>query len=104
MAQIVNVNSSNYEQVVSKGIVLVDFWAPWCNPCRMLGTILDQVAAETTVNLVIAKVNIEEDNAIAAQFGVVSIPRLLLYKDGEIVQEFSGIQSKPKLLDAIANA
>ena len=84
--------------------VLVDFWAPWCNPCRMLGTILEQVAKEAADDVVIGKVNIDDNKELAAKFEVVNIPRMFLYKDGKIVQEFNGIQSKPKLLDALKNA
>lgn len=104
MAKIVDLNSGNFAEVTGKGVVLVDFWAPWCNPCRMLGTILEQVAGELPDDVVIGKVNIDENKDLAIQFEVQNIPRLFLYKDGNIVQEFNGVQSKPKLLDALRNA
>ena len=84
--------------------VLVDFWAPWCNPCKMLGTILDQVAKEAPEGVVIGKVNVDDNKELAARFEVVNIPRMFLYKDGQVVKEFHGIQSKPKLIDALTNA
>ena len=104
MAEIKNLNAADYDETVKSGVVLVDFWAPWCNPCRMLGTILQQVAAEAPENVVIGKVNIDENKELAVRFEVMNIPRIFIYKDGKIVNDFSGVQSKPKLLDALKNA
>lgn len=104
MATIKDLNAANFDETIKSGIVLVDFWAPWCNPCRMLGTILEQVAKEAADDVVIGKVNIDDNKELAAKFEVVNIPRMFLYRDGKIVQEFNGIQSKPKLLDALKNA
>lgn len=104
MAEIIELNASNFEDIVKTGVVLVDFWAPWCNPCRMLGTILEQVAAEAPAGVTIGKVNIEENRDLAVKFEVMNIPRIFIYKDGKVVNDISGIQSKPKLLDALKNA
>ena len=104
MAEIRELNAANYDETVKSGVVLVDFWAPWCNPCRMLGTILEQVAKETPEDVVIGKVNIDDNKDLAVRFEVMNIPRIFIYKDGEIVKDFSGVQSKPKLLDALKNA
>lgn len=104
MAEIIELNASNFEDIVKSGVVLVDFWAPWCNPCRMLGTILEQVAAEAPAGVTIGKVNIEESRDLAVKFEVMNIPRIFIYKDGKVVNDISGIQSKPKLLDALKNA
>ncbi len=104
MAIIKDLNAQTFDETVKSGIVLVDFWAPWCNPCRMLGTILEQVAKEASDDVVIGKINVDENKELAAKFEVVNIPRMFLYKDGAIIAEFSGVQSKPKLLDALKNA
>lgn len=104
MAVIQDLNAQTFDGVVGSGTVLVDFWAPWCNPCRMLGTILEQVAKEAADDVIIGKVNVDENKELAAKFEVVNIPRLFLFRNGEIVAEFSGVQSKPKLLDALENA
>lgn len=104
MAVIQDLNAQTFDGVVGSGTVLVDFWTPWCNPCRMLGTILEQVAKEAADDVIIGKVNVDENKELAAKFEVVNIPRLFLFRNGEIVAEFSGVQSKPKLLDALKNA
>ena len=99
------ITSENFnETITGKEVTLVDFWAPWCNPCKMLGTILDQVAKEAPEGVVIGKVNVDDNKELAARFEVVNIPRMFLYKDGQVVKEFNGIQSKPKLIDALTNA
>lgn len=104
MAEIKELNAANFDGTVKSGVVLVDFWAPWCNPCRMLGGILEQVAAELPADVTIGKVNIDENRDLAVKFEVMNIPRIFIYKDGKIVNDMSGVQSKPKLLDALKNA
>ncbi|HBP06919.1 thioredoxin [Victivallaceae bacterium BBE-744-WT-12] len=104
MAEIKELNAANFDETVKSGVVLVDFWAPWCNPCRMLGGILEQVAAELPADVTIGKVNIDENRDLAVKFEVMNIPRIFIYKDGKIVNDMSGVQSKPKLLDALKNA
>ena len=104
MAEIKELNAANFDETVKSGVVLVDFWAPWCNPCRMLGGILEQVAAELPADVTIGKVNIDENRDLAVKFEVMNIPRIFIYKVGKIVNDLSGVQSKPKLLDALKNA
>ena len=104
MAEIKELNAANFDETVKSGVVLVDFWAPWCNPCRMLGGILEQVAAELPADVTIGKVNIDENRDLAVKIEVMNIPRIFIYKDGKIVNDMSGVQSKPKLLDALKNA
>ncbi len=89
---------------VKEGLVLLDFYADWCGPCRMLGPILEQLAAEFGDKVRIGKINIETSPDLAAKFGVQNIPALFILKNGEKVREFVGIQSKAKLLDALKEA
>ena len=101
MSEVKHLTSADFEEVTSKGTVLIDFWATWCGPCRMLGPILDQVAAEVGDDAVIAKVNVEEEQELAAKFGVRSIPAIFILKDGEVVKDFVGLKDKSTLVEAI---
>jgi thioredoxin 1 len=93
--------NENFDSVVNSGVALVDFWAEWCGPCRMLGPVLDQVAAELGDSAVVAKVNVDEAQELAARFGVRSIPALFVFKDGAVVDQFVGVQDKTKLVNAV---
>jgi len=92
----------NFQETIASGTVLVDFWAPWCGPCKMQGPILDKVAEKIGDKAVIAKVNVDESAPLAAQFGVRSIPTLILFKDGKKVQDFIGVQQEPALIKALS--
>ena len=82
-------------EIINKaGVTLVDFWAPWCGPCRMVGPILEQIAKEQANRLRIAKVNIDENPELASNYGVMSIPTMLIFKDGKVVDEFVGALPK----------
>lgn len=81
--------------------VLVDFWAEWCGPCRAIAPILDEIANEYEDQLIIAKVNVDENNDIAAQYGIRSIPTMILFKDGEQVETIIGLASKSELMHSI---
>lgn len=100
-ANVKEIKDADFAAVVKTGVVLVDFWAPWCGPCRMQGPILEEVAAAVGDKGVIAKINIDENTASAAQFGVQSIPALLLFNDGKMVKRYVGVQRKDELVKAI---
>ncbi len=98
---VIELNSNNYDESTKSGVVLVDFWAPWCGPCKMQGPILEKVAAEVGGKAVIAKVNVDENPELAAKYGIRSIPTLILLKDGENKQQFVGLQQLAGLVSAI---
>jgi len=82
----------------STGTVLLDCWAPWCGPCRMVGPIMDQLAAESNGKYRIAKLNVDENPRTASQFQIQSIPTMLIFKDGKLVDRLVGAQAKPAIL------
>ena len=94
----------NFKETVSNGITLVDFWAPWCGPCRMIAPILDELAGELKDQARIVKINVDENPVVAGQFGIMSIPTLLLFKNGQKVDQKVGGQAKPQLKAFIEQA
>ena len=98
--KIVTLNSENFTSEVkdSDRPVLVDFWAEWCGPCKMLNPLLEELADERGATVKIAKVNVDDNQALAAEFGVKSIPMLLFFQDGEVKDQIVGVKGK----DAIA--
>ncbi len=87
-------NESNFREKTSRGIVLVDFWAPWCAPCKMLAPVISELAEEFEGKATIAKLNVDENKTTAADIGIRSIPTVVLMKDGKTVKQIMGIKSK----------
>ena len=95
---------ANFEQEVLKSDkpVFVDFWAPWCGPCQMMGPTIEELAQEMTT-VKIGKMNVDEHHVTASAYGIMSIPTMKVFKDGQVVKEFVGVQQKDKLKSELAN-
>ena len=95
----INVNKNNFREEVlnSEKPVLVDFWASWCGPCRMVGPILEEIAGENP-DIKVVKINVDEENELASQFRIMSIPTLLVVKNGEVVSQSVGAKPKAAIL------
>ena len=98
----INISKENFQEEVvnSNKPVLLDFWAPWCGPCRMVSPVVDQIAEERP-DIAVGKVNVDEQPELAAQFGVMSIPTLLVFKDGQAVNKAVGARPKEELLSLL---
>lgn len=90
----INLNEANFKEHTAKGVVLADFWAAWCGPCQAVLPIMDQLSKDFEGRASICKVNVDEERALAIQYGVSSIPTILLMKDGQVVERIVGAQSK----------
>ena len=91
-----NLTDQTFKQEIleNKGISVVDFWAPWCGPCRTVGPVIDELAKEYEEKVKIGKINVDENSQIASQYGVMSIPSVLFFKNGQPVKTMVGAQSK----------
>ncbi len=100
----IKITKANFtEEVMNSTVpVLVDFWAPWCGPCKMIGPVLEEVSNEVTDGK-ICKVNVDEEGELAAKFQVMSIPTLILFKDGQVVESAVGAKSKAELLKMLGH-
>lgn len=96
-------NDSNFEQEVlkSENLVMVDFWAVWCFPCKMLSPIIEEIAQENKELVKVGKVNVDESPNVSAKYQIMSIPTVMLFKGGEVVETFVGVQPKDAYVEAI---
>ncbi|HJW34651.1 MAG TPA: thioredoxin [Holophagaceae bacterium] len=103
-ALVSSIIDAEFQAAVAEGVTLVDFWAPWCGPCKMVAPVLDELAGELQGKARIAKVNVDDNAEVAGTFGIMSIPTLLLFKDGKPVGKLVGAQPKANLKAFIEQA
>ena len=96
-----NLNKDNFDQSISNGVALVDFWAEWCGPCKMQLPIIEEFSSEMEGKATIGKVNVDEELELAQSFGIQSIPTLILFKDGKPVKKLVGLHSKESLYEEV---
>lgn len=103
MTKPVNATDATYQTEVSDAdkAVLVDFWAPWCGPCRMVGPVLEEIASEEADKVKIVKVNVDENQQYASQLGVFNIPTMVVYKNGQPVDKIVGAMPKAQILERL---
>jgi thioredoxin 1 len=103
MGNVTEFTDSNFQQEVlqSPEPVLVDFWAPWCGPCRMIAPVVDELASEYQGTVKVGKINIDDSPNAAQNYGVGSIPTLMIFKGGDVVERFVGVQTKARLQKAL---
>jgi thioredoxin 1 len=98
---IVHGTDQSFSSEISDGLVLVDFWAPWCGPCKMIAPVLEELDSEMSDSVKIVKVDVDENQETASNFGIMSIPTLVLFKDGQPVDKVVGFQPKEALAQLV---
>jgi thioredoxin 1 len=98
---IVHVTDQNFSKETAEGLVLADFWAPWCGPCKMIAPVLEEIDDEMSEKVQIVKLDVDENQETAGKYGVMSIPTLLLFKDGNVVDQVIGFQPKEAMVELI---
>ncbi len=101
MAKYLELTNDNFEQTIAEGVTMVDFWAPWCGPCRMIAPVIEELAEDFDGKAKIAKVNTDDEQEIAVKYGIRSIPTILFFKDGEMVDQMVGAAGKDVFAEKI---
>ncbi|MCT7525955.1 thioredoxin [Aliarcobacter cryaerophilus] len=101
MGKYIELTSANFDAITKEGVSLVDFWAPWCGPCRMIAPVIDELAGDFEGKANICKVNTDEEQDLAVKYGIRSIPTIIFMKNGEVVDQLIGATSKQALTDKI---
>ena len=104
MGKYIELNDANFDATTKEGVSFVDFWAPWCGPCRMLAPIIDELANDYEGKANICKVNTDEAQDLAVKYGVRSIPTMIVMKDGDVIETMVGVQSKGAISEKIDQA
>ncbi len=101
MGKYLELNASNFNDTIKEGVTLVDFWAPWCGPCRMIAPVIEELANDYDGKAKICKVNTDEEQDIAIQYGIRSIPTILFFKDGHLVDQMVGAAGKQVIAEKL---
>jgi len=97
----IHLNYPNFDKVVSNATILVDFWAEWCSPCKVQDPIIEEIAKELKGKVLIGKVNVDDNRTISSKYGIMNIPTMILFKNGEKMHQFIGVQSKENILNIL---
>jgi thioredoxin 1 len=103
MSEIINLNKESFEKVTTSGskTQIIDFWAPWCGPCKALTPVLEEVSTELADSVEVYKVNVDDNTELAQEHGVQSIPTMLIYKNGSLSETIVGLKTKDELIDIV---
>jgi len=99
---IITLTTENFSSEIAQGVVMVDFWATWCMPCKAMAPVIDEIAGQTKGKVKVGKLDIDKNGPIANQYGIQAIPTILIFKDGLLVETLVGIQSKAALVNALS--
>lgn len=99
-----DLTSENFDKFIKEDKIVIDFWAPWCGPCKMMGPVFEEAAGEMKDKVKFGKVNVDDEGELAQRFQVMSIPTLIVFRDGEQIDRISGLVSKKDLVDRVKSA